>query len=102
MKKVINGRIYDPETAEMICQHTFGSPGDASYVKEALYRSPAGAFFIDGEGGAGSNYRVHVGTSWHIAGSDTLLQTGDTAREFVERFGTFSDYVRAFGHPEAG
>lgn len=102
MKKVINGKLYDPETAELICQHTFGSAGDASYVTEALYRSPAGAFFIAGEGGAGSIYRKHVGAGWHIAGRDTLLQTGETAQEFVERYGSFGDYVRAFGHPEAG
>ena len=51
MKKVINGKIYNTETATLIHQWDNGRRGDFSSCEEDLYRTKKGAFFIHGEGG---------------------------------------------------
>ena len=51
MKKIIYGRMYDTETAELIAEHEFGGPEDFDYTFEALYRTPSKNYFIFGDGG---------------------------------------------------
>ena len=57
MKKIINGKRYDTETAEEIgFWRTERSVTDFSYCEETLYRKRTGEFFLYGEGGPGSPY----------------------------------------------
>ena len=60
MKKIINGRKYDTETAiKMFCfDH---EPEDRLYrYSETLYRKQNGEFFLHGEGGPASIYGLKV------------------------------------------
>lgn len=50
MKRIIDGKLYDTEKAEVLCEHSYSNPGDFYYVYEALYKSPGGHFFIEYEG----------------------------------------------------
>lgn len=57
MKKIINGKRYDTETAEEIgFWSTERSVTDFSYCEETLYRKRTGEFFIHGGGGARTKY----------------------------------------------
>lgn len=62
MKKSINGKIYNTETAQEIASNWNGYPvNDFHYVNEKLYRTAKGAWFIHGKGGALSAYSQQCG-----------------------------------------
>ena len=46
MKKIINGKLYDTKTAELVCDWTQRMYNDLGYVYYALYRSPRGRYFV--------------------------------------------------------
>jgi len=53
MKKIINKKVYNTETAKFIAEEHYGSSAnDATYYYEQLYKTKKGAWFIYGEGGA--------------------------------------------------
>lgn len=55
MKKIINGRRYDTDTAQKIAEWDNGLPGgDLDYISESLYQKRTGEFFLHGDGGARS------------------------------------------------
>ena len=58
MKRVINGKIYNTETATRIGFTEFGTSGDHRYCYEALFKTPRGRFFLEYHGGALSRYAV--------------------------------------------
>ena len=66
MKKVINHKVYNTETAE--CVHTWDNGrygNDFSSCSESLYKTKKGAWFLCGEGGPMSTYRQSCGNnSW--------------------------------------
>ncbi len=53
MKRIINGKIYNTDTAYRIGNFsTDCGPGDFRYEDTDLYKTKKGAYFISGEGGA--------------------------------------------------
>ncbi|MDE6675529.1 MAG: hypothetical protein K2K19_12100, partial [Acetatifactor sp.] len=57
MKQIINGKMYDTETAQEIgCGCNGMSCDDLWFVEETLYRKKNGEFFLDGRGGPLSRY----------------------------------------------
>ncbi len=65
MKKVIGGKSYDTEKAQLLHNYSYGNPGDFDYWQESLYVTSKGAFLVLGEGGARSKYAKRVGqNSW--------------------------------------
>ena len=56
MKKTICKVEYDTDTAELIQKKTVGYFGDPTGYEETLYKTPAGKFFLYGNGGAESVY----------------------------------------------
>ena len=65
MKKIINGRKYDTDTASMVGEWSDGYPSDFRYEAETLYRKRNGEYFILGEGNAMSRYAESRGASSH-------------------------------------
>lgn len=64
MKRVIDGKIYDTETAEELhawSNHLSGS--DFNHCEESLYLTKKGAFFLAGSGGPMSKYSESNGNS---------------------------------------
>ena len=66
MKKIINGKLYNTETAILIALWSNGyCTSDFGYCSEDLYKTKNGAYFIAGEGGAMSAYAQSCGNnSW--------------------------------------
>lgn len=64
MRKVIDRKVYDTETAEMLHEWDNGSyDRDFHLVEESLYRTPKGAFFVAGSGGPMTEYAVRAGSN---------------------------------------
>ena len=70
MKKVIDGKTYNTETAEKIGNEWNGlSPSDFRNWEETLYKTKKGNFFIVGKGGAMTRWSKSNGnTSWGSSG----------------------------------
>lgn len=97
MRKIVNGRLYDTDTAEKISSYEYGNPGDFTRVFEELYRKKNGEFFIYGGGGWLSKYAKSVGDNSY-SGSETIIPlSDDEARAWLEEYGTADEYEDAFG-----
>lgn len=99
MKKVIDGKVYNDDTAEFIGYRIHGDPSDARYVEEGLYLTKKGAFFLSGRGGPFSVYGKRVESMW-ARGEDIFALSEDEARAWLETYGDAKAYFRAFGEPE--
>ena len=42
MKKVINGKLYNSETAKLLGEDSYSHPGDLAYWSEELYQKRTG------------------------------------------------------------
>ncbi len=98
MKKVINGKIYDTEKATEIHSYSFSNPRDFNYVNETLYQTPRSkVFFLAGEGGANTKYRVAVGQNEWSGGEKICPLTKEQALEWAETYMDGDDIERYFG-----
>ena len=97
MKKIINGRKYDTDTATLIGEWSDGYPRDFRYQCETLYRKRTGEFFLHGEGGAMSKYAVSHGDNSWSGGEEIIPLSYDRAREWAEKHLDADDYEAAFG-----
>jgi DNA polymerase III sliding clamp (beta) subunit (PCNA family) len=87
MKKVINGKLYDTETAELI--GTGGSNGrsrtDFQWCDESLYKTKNGRFFLAGYGGPMTRYSR--------GGEDIIPLTEKEALQWCEDAELHSDTI---------
>lgn len=84
MKKIINGKRYDTETAEKIgVWDNARSISDFDCCEETLYRKRTGEFFIHGGGGARTKYASESYGMYGWGEAITPL-TYDEAREWAE------------------
>ena len=100
MKKIINGKMYNTETATLICRFNNGlSYSDFRCLNERLYQKKTGEFFIHGSGGAMTRWSVRHGD--YTSGSEGILPiTVSEAKEFIEAHGDIDDYIKCFGEVE--
>jgi hypothetical protein len=84
MKKVIDRKIYNTETATEI-HHYWNGRGTSDFgnVSEWLYRTPKGAYFLHGKGGPMTQYGVPVGNNGRGGGEDIVLMTKGEAIEWL-------------------
>jgi hypothetical protein len=84
MKRIIEGKVYNTETAEKIASYHNGySCSDFKYCEESLYRTKKGAWFIAVEGGALSKYATPYGNA--TSGGDGLEPVSkEDARQWLE------------------
>lgn len=101
MKKVINGALYNTDTAQVLgCVEPNGSnTRDFSYFCETLYRTKSGKYFLHGEGHGNSRYGVWHGNDggW---GEKIMPMTLEEAMEWAERNLSGEEYIKIFGEPE--
>lgn len=86
MKRVINGKRYDTDTATRVHAHDNGAQvNDFHYYSEDLYQKKTGEFFLLKEGGAMSPAGRSLpdgGMGW---GEDLYPLTDSEARQWAER-----------------
>jgi hypothetical protein len=71
MRKVINKKVYDTDKAEEIASYSFSNRNAFRYVRETLYKTANGAYFLAGEGGPMSKYQRDLGDG-HIGGGEAI------------------------------
>ena len=101
MKKIMNGKMYDTDTADLICANFFGETADPVWYTEALFHTKKGAYFLYCLGSASSPYGNQIGENSWEPGEILMAYTEDEAKSFVEKYGTTDEYIEAFGEPEA-
>lgn len=102
MKKIINRKRYDTETAAKVGEYSnYLSPSDFNHVNEELYRKKTGEFFLYGEGGPLTTYAERVGDMWGGGESITPL-TYEEAREWAEKKLAADTYEEVFGIADEG
>lgn len=100
MKKIINGKKYDTETAkELYCASNGYTRRDFGFAEETLFRKKTGEYFIYGNGGAASRWAERVDDHTRCGGSGIEPITEAEAREWVEKWsdGDPDVYEKIFG-----
>lgn len=101
MKKIINGKKYDTETAKKVgftCSSL--SRKDFSFWEEELYKKKSGEFFLHGSGGPASQYSKRVDmTRW--SGDERIIPlTEEKAKKWAEENLNADEYEEIFGEVE--
>ena len=101
MKKIINGRKYDTETAKEVASTCGGEgPRDFSFFEETLYCKKTGEFFLAGHGGAASKYAKSCGQRQWCGGEAIIPLTEQEAKTWCERALDVDEYEAIFGEVE--
>lgn len=103
MNKIINGKRYNTETAELIgeCTNTFNY-SDFNYECEKLYRKKTGEFFLYGEGGPMTSYAVYSGNNNWSGGSKIRPFSIEEAKKWGEENLDGDTYEKIFELEEEG
>lgn len=85
MKRVINGKLYNTETATDIASYSNGlSTRDFGHIRETLYRTDNGNYFVFGRGGPKTKYANHSGNG--TSGSKEIIpKTDEEALQWCEK-----------------
>lgn len=97
MKKIINGKVYDTDTAQDVGNWDNGVYGGFDSVAETLYRKRTGEFFLLGQGGARTRYASAAGDNHWSGGSAIIPLTWEAARAWAEEHLAAEGYEAIFG-----
>lgn len=101
MKKIINDKMYNTETANYIGSHRSDCyKNDFRYFEEDLYQKKTKEFFLYGEGGAMTKYAEYVQGCGYTYGEKIIPLSEDEAKEWVEENMDVDDYIELFGECE--
>lgn len=96
MKKIIEGKRYDTDTANLVASWDNGKFGDFGFIEEALYRKRTGEYFIHGEGGAQTRYAQAYGDSWG-GGEQIMPVSYDKAISWAQEHMSADAFEEHFG-----
>lgn len=97
MKKIINGRRYDTESAREVGFASYSHPRDFQYWEETLYRKNTGEFFLYGRGGPASRYAESLGQSGWTGGAKIIPLNIEAAQKWAEEHMDADEYEKLFG-----
>ena len=100
MKKIINGKMYNTETAKELGYDSYSNSRDFNYWCETLYQKRTGEFFLHGEGGANSKYAEMVDMNCWCGGERIFPLTMEQAKHWAERHLSADEYEDIFGEVE--
>lgn len=100
MKKIINGKVYDTDTARDMGGDSYSNRRDFSYWSETLYQKRTGEFFLYGEGGPMSRYAETIGQNEWSGGAKIIPLSLSKAREWAGEHLSADEYAAAFGLPD--
>lgn len=103
MRKIINNKRYDTDTAEHVGYWDNGMDGhDFRHESATLYRKRSGEYFLHGEGGPMSRYAEARGTSSWVGGERIMPLSWDDARRWAEERLDAGEYEAEFGEVDEG
>lgn len=98
MKKIINGKLYDTDTAKEIGSRFHGEGvRDFRHYSETLYRKRTGEYFMYGEGGPMSRYAETIGQNQWSGGEKIIPLDYKAATKWAEENMDADDYQAEFG-----
>lgn len=101
MKKIINGKRYDTETADLVAQdYADCQKNDFHFWWEGLYKKKTGEFFLHGEGGAMSKYATHNSSGGSGWGEVIIPLSLSEAKRWAENHMCGDKYEALFGAVE--
>lgn len=101
MKKIINGKKYDTDTAKEVGYWNNGLLStDIDYIEEILYQKKNGEFLLYGKGGARTEYAERIGENNSRLGSNIILLVEDEAKKWAEERLAVDEYEKIFGEVE--
>ena len=101
MKKIINGKKYDTDTAKEVGYDNNGLLcSDFSYIEETLYKKKTGEFFLCGRGGAVTKYAECKPGEFSRSGEAIVPLKEDEAKKWAEDHSTVEEYEKIFGEVE--
>lgn len=100
MKKIINGKKYNTETAEEVGNWNNGlSVSDFNHCSEHLYKKKTGEYFLHGSGGALTKYSERVGDMF--GGGEEIIPLSEAeAKKWAEVHISVEEYEEIFGEVE--
>lgn len=96
MKKIINGKKYDTDTAKEVGSDSNGG-SRLDFWEETLYQKRTGEFFLFGEGGPASRYSKSCGNNNWSGGEQIIPLSWDAAKEWAEEHMDADAYESVFG-----
>lgn len=103
MKKIVEGKLYNTDTAKEIGSIFHGDNyGDFSHYSETLYKKRTGEYFLHGEGGPMSRYAVSVSQNSWSGGEKIIPLVYENARKWAEEHLNADDYEEEFGEVSEG
>ncbi len=102
MRKIINGKRYNTESAKFIGYTQYSHPGDFAYWRVELYQKITGEFFIYGEGGPMSSYARTTGQNETSGSEEIRPLTLQEARKWAEKYLDGDVVEETFGIIEKG
>lgn len=100
MKKIINGRRYDTETAREMGYASYSNATDFHFWEETLYRKNTGEYFLHGHGGPATKYAEAVGQNSWRGGERIMPMSLEEAKEWAEEHLDGDEYEKIFGTVE--
>lgn len=100
MKKIIDGKKYDSDTAELIESYSYSNRNDFNYISEDLYLKRTGEYFLYCEGGANSKYAVSAGNNTWSGSEQIIPLSFESAKEWAEEKMSGDKFEKLFGKVE--
>lgn len=100
MKKIIDGKKYDTETAPVVAIYEYSYKSEYDWYREELHKKRTGEFFLYGEGHAKSPYAKCIDLHEYAPGEDIRPLTLDEAKEWAVESLEVEEYEAIFGEVE--
>lgn len=103
MRKIINGRKYDTETARLVAEDEGRENHDdpSSRYRDALYQKRTGEYFLEGWGGPNTKWAQTTGTLYgRMEGQGIMPLAYEEARDWMEGHMDADEYEAEFGDPD--
>ena len=97
MKKVINRKRYDTDTATLMGSDSYSNSRDFNHWTEELYRKSNGEYFLYGEGGPLTKYARTVGQNEWTGGEKIMPLSVEAAKKWAEEHLSGEEYEAIFG-----
>ena len=100
MKKIINNKLYNTDTANLLCSYSNGyGINDFQHFQEDLYIKQNGEYFLHGSGGAMSKYSKNCG-GYSTGGSTIIPLTCKGAKNWAAEHLAVDEFLELFGTVE--
>lgn len=101
MKKIINGKMYNTETAKALGTAYGNAPANSyEYWEETLFQKKNGEYFLHGHGGPASQYAKCIDMNTWSGGDKFTPLTEMEAMKWAEKYLSAEEYCDIFGEPE--